>query len=248
MGENKNTEIKNLCDELHEFVIESESDEEPVEPIIRVLSIDVGIRNFALSVSILHEDFTIKEVVFVELIDITTFVHRNNPKKCKKYHSKCFADWMEHVFEYHKEFFHLCDYILIERQPPQGLVAIEQLIFSRFRNKAILISPSSMHKFLNIGGLDYENRKVETEKACLKIINSKCPSILDLYNIYDRKHDIADSICMVIFWASKKHKKYIDLQTKKEIESIRIKRCGIDLSLDEWFDQFRFRPRKKLRT
>jgi hypothetical protein len=49
------------------------------------------------------------------------------------------------------DFFEMADFILIERQPPMGLTAVEQLIFSRWRDKAILVHPRSMHKYFNIG-------------------------------------------------------------------------------------------------
>ena len=103
-----------------------------------------------------------------------------------------------------------------------------------------------MHKHFNIGHLDYENRKIKTEQICLKALKP-FGSMLEQYGFYSRKHDIADSVCMMIFWTHKKHLLYIKEQRRKEINNFIVKRCGIDLSLDEWFNQFKFRPKKKIR-
>jgi hypothetical protein len=34
---------------------------------------------------------------------------------------------------------------LIEKQPPAGLVAVEQLLMMSYRDKAVLVYPNSMH-------------------------------------------------------------------------------------------------------
>ena len=236
-----------------EFVIEDEDEnmieeEEEVEKakgvFYRILSIDIGVKNLGISVSIANEDFTLREIVFVELIDITTFLHLDGVKEkdCHIPHTKSMADWLEHIFVYHSMFFDQCDYILIERQPPQGLVAVEQLIFSRYRNKAVLVHPSSMHKYFNIGQIDYQSRKNETEKICLMTLKNE--EQIEKYNKYSRKHDIADSVCLMLFWLYQQQIKYEEEKRIERYKNVILTFAGSNMTMDEWFDQFRYIPRK----
>jgi hypothetical protein len=52
--------------------------------------------------------------------------------------------------ERYNEIFNKANFILIERQPLNGFVAVEQIIFGCWREKSILISPNSVHKFFNM--------------------------------------------------------------------------------------------------
>jgi hypothetical protein len=240
-----------------EFVIEGE-DEEMVEEgegegeeniekmggvFHRILSIDIGIKNLGISVSIANEDFMLREILFIDLIDITTFVHPEGVKKkdCKLQHTKSVADWLDHIFVFHSMFFDQCDYILIERQPPLGLVAVEQLIFSKYRNKAFLVHPCSMHKYFRIGNLDYEGRKNETEKICLMHLGSE--ALVEKYNNYNRKHDIADSVCLMLFWLYQARIKYEEEKRREKERNIKLTMIGSNMTMNEWFDQFRYIPR-----
>ena len=185
-----------------------------------ILSVDIGVKHLGLSLSAVHHDFTMYEVVWVDMIDITQFVHltKEAKHKCELYHDKTYTDYLEHLFFMYEELFEAVDYILIERQPPQGYVVVEQLIFSKYRNKAILISPNSVHKYLGwtTTKLDYEARKVSSIKVCLKHILRDYT--LDTFNSFDRKHDMADSICMVLFWANRMNVKYKKEEKLKRLE------------------------------
>ena len=102
-----------------------------------VLCIDVGILNLGVSIGLIDKEFNLKEIAYVDLIDITKYTHERELDgiKCKLRHTKSIADWMEHIFHEHLPLFQEADYILVERQPPSGLVAIEQLIYYRWREK-----------------------------------------------------------------------------------------------------------------
>jgi hypothetical protein len=169
-----------------------------------VLSIDIGIVNLGISVGFVDKNFNIKEITYVDLFDITQFTHDHELEgvECKLYHTKSIADWMEHLFQDHLPLFRESDYILIERQPPCGLVAIEQIIYYKWREKCILISPRSMHKYYNIGSYDYEQRKEKTMDIATKLYfwNQRA---IDRYETFERKHDISDSICLMGFWVGK---------------------------------------------
>ena len=179
---------------------------EPKEKTYKILSIDVGVIHFGISLSILNEDFTLKEIVDVDNIDITKYKHTKCPvDKCTLYHTKTFYDWIEHTIQENKEYFEDSDMIIIEKQPPQGFVVVEQLIFSKYRRKTTIISPQSVHKFLNFFDLDYEKRKELSIKIADRYLS---PELIERTKSFDRRHDISDSICMLLYFINKKQEEY----------------------------------------
>ena len=203
-----------------------------------VLSIDIGILHLGISVSLLDEEYNLIEIIWFDLLDITKF--KCDRESCQLNHSKTFTDWLGHVWISEYDFFEQVDYILIERQPPCGLVAVEQLIFSRWRSKAILISPNSMHKYFNIGHQDYDQRKVSTEKIARMFIKNKF--LVEQLEFYNRKHDITDSICIMIFRIKKKHQLYLDeIRTRRIMErKLHLKKYGKQMTTEQWFESHRF--------
>ena len=172
----------------------------------KVLSIDVGVIHLGISVSILNEDFTLKEIVWVDNIDITNYKHTKcTINKCELYHTKTFYDWIEHTIQENKEYFEESDMIIIEKQPPQGFVVVEQLIFSKYRRKTTIISPQSVHKFLNFFDLDYDQRKELSIKIGDRYLSSE---LIEKTKTFDRRHDISDSICMLLYFINKKQEEY----------------------------------------
>jgi hypothetical protein len=230
-----------------EIILESDSDESDSEyngsekknndKYIKVLSIDVGIINLGLSVSIINKDYTLKEIVYIDLLDITKFLHKDDPKKCKLYHNKTISDWMEHLFIYHQMFFEQCDVILVENQPITGIKSVEQLIYNRYRDKIVLISPNKMHKYFKINHLDYESRKIETEKITKKYLNKY---LLNELNNYTRKHDISDSVCIMLFWLNEMRTQHINKLKKERILNNILIYKNSSLTLNNWFEQFRY--------
>ena len=199
---------------------------------------DICVLHLGISVSVLDEEYNLIEIIWIDLIDITEFTHGRyvSKDKCELFHTKSFCDWLNHVYQENSDFFEMADYILIERQPPMGLVAIEQLIFSRWRHKAILISPNSMHKYFNIGHYDYEHRKEQTEKIAKKFLTNN--DLVEQLGYYHRAHDITDSICLMLFWIHKKQKEYTNKMRKKLImeRQIQLSMNMKKMSIDEWFD------------
>jgi len=210
-----------------------------------VLSIDVGVRHLGISVSALDSDYNLLEIIWIDLIDITEFIHNfgTEKKHCKLYHEKTFCDWLEHTFQENQHFFDQADYVLIERQPPMGFVVVEQLIFSKFRDKAILIHPSSMHKYFSMGDLDYDQRKDRVTKIAKMKIQD--PILLEQIDYYDRPHDIADSICIMLFWANKTQKLHLEEKRKREIMTRRMSsklKVGVNISIEDWFENHKYIP------
>lgn len=60
-----------------------------------------------------------------------------------------------------------------------------------FKDKVCLISPVSMHTHFGMRHLDYDGRKERTVSLSERFANVNIP--------YERKHDIADAICMLLY-------------------------------------------------
>jgi len=181
------------------------------------------------------------EIIWIDLINITEFIHRWGPDKnnCTLHHTKTFCDWMNHTYQENMEFFETADFILVERQPPVGFVVIEQLIFSRWREKTILVHPRSMHKYFNIGQYDYEQRKIYVEKIAR--MNMKDQALLDQLGYYNRAHDIADSICIMIYWTRKKSQEYKQKESRRRIME-NFRKNNKEVSMEQWFDNYKYIP------
>ena len=203
-----------------------------------ILCIDIGVINLGMSVIICDRNtYAFRDVVGVDLLDITTFPHPPGGScECCLNHTKTFTDWMEHIFQYYRIVFDSVDKILIERQPPMGFVAVEQLIFTKYRHKCELISPNSVHKFFGIGKYDYNTRKQRVEEIALKYI--KNPAILEEFMGFERRHDMADSVCIGIFWLDKNNKEYT--QRKHILDANKRYAYALGMTSEEFFRQFRF--------
>lgn len=210
----------------------------------KVLSIDVGIIHLGLSMFNIDHDFNIQQLERVDLINITQFSHNHvSRKECTLYHNKTISDWMEHVFQ-DNMYFYESDYILIERQPPQGHTVVEQMIFNKFRNKVILISPNSVHKYLGISHLDYDSRKKESEYILQETLESYSTKVsLNSLEKFDRLHDIGDSVCMFLYWIDSQKK---ELKKQKRKEKFQKMMSSYDKSknVTEWFESFRHHVKK----
>lgn len=204
-----------------------------------ILSIDIGIIHLGLSLTSLHNDYSLNEIMWIDMIDITTYKHVYGPcyEECKLHHTRTISDWMEHVIQENRIFFEDADVILVERQPPGTFVAIEQLIFSKFRNKTVLISPRNVHSYLNITTLSYDERKKYVTSIALSHLSEILHDHLKK-SCYERLHDIADSICMLLCWKDKKEKEYKKAERRKQLEK-QINEDG--LNPFERIEQYRYK-------
>lgn len=202
------------------------------------LCIDVGIVNLGLSLITADFQYRFKNVVGVDLVDITIF--RCDKKKCHLKHDKTFVDWVNHLLQHFEIVFKQVNHIIIERQPPSGLVAVEQLIMNKYRNKTSLVHPSSMHKYFNINNCNYDERKRRSQKIAES--NMKIDYVKSDYLKHKRKHDIADSICLGLFWLNQirkekcKHVAYI-----KHKEFLNKPSCLKGMNISEFFETFKFK-------
>ena len=174
-----------------------------------ILSIDIGLYHMGIVGSNVNEDYTIKNLDFCDLIDITIF--KCDRKKCRFGHSKLMADYIFHFLDSNNELFEKANFIIIERQPPGGLIVLEQLIMFAYRNKCHLVSPNSMHKHYSLRNLDYDQRKIRVVKLTENILKK-----FDTFNKMKRKHDMADAYLILRFFLFNKNKKYEREKNLKE--------------------------------
>ena len=158
-----------------------------------ILSIDVGISNFAWVYIILDEENK-EEIVDFDCVDITMYEHKQVPlSQCKLYHTRSITDCMEHLYQ-ECPHFDSSFKILVERQPFSGIKAVEESILQRYRSKTILVAPRSMHSHFGIGRLTYDERKKETQKIAIPLLEQ------DKLSTFSRIADICDALCIFLYW------------------------------------------------
>lgn len=172
---------------------------------MKLLGIDPGILNLAIVGAEINNNngkqqqqrkelILPSEINFCEKIDITDLVRNCPIVDCKLYHSKTICDYMTHLFEIYKDIFANADQIIVERQPPTGLIAVQDIILKEFRDKTILISPTSMLKFFDILKLERDTRKELNVKRSYPFL-----SHFKEFCFNERKHDMADAFCLIYY-------------------------------------------------
>ena len=204
-------------------------------------SIDIGLFNLGLVVCEVCTEWDIN-IIYTERINIKELCTKCENQDCKFRHDLVFTDYINHFVEKYYKYLNNSVSILIERQPPQGFVAVQELIMNRFRENTVLISPNSVHKFFEIGHFDYEGRKKESIRIASEIHS---------FNVNEgRIHDIADAICMLIYHTKKMKKAHLDerlrLQRLDPFNKFRYCSETADkiANLDNFIDKCRFRPNK----
>ena len=114
--------------------------------------------------------------------------------------------------------FDTSELIIIERQPPMGVTNVQDLLFTKYRHKVVLMNPGRIIKYFMMSR-DYSKRKMESEKIASKYL---C-SFSNFYNNI-RKHDISDAMLMLIYYYSTKNKELFKNSKKVVLD----------------FEQFRF--------
>jgi len=234
---------------LEQQTITKDKDEyglEQIEHQYKVISIDVGITHLGISLGILDKAFHLIQLEWVNMIDITKFTHDfdlHEKDCCIDHSSRYFSDWLQHLFLEYETLFEISDYILVEKQPPCGLVVVEQIFMFKYRNKCHLVHPRSMHSFFGIGsaifsGEDaYEERKKQTQIIAEKNVKWH-PRAIEYYSKLSRKHDVTDSICLMLFWLREQNKIYTRNENINRISNIKIK--NTNMSALELMEQYRY--------
>jgi hypothetical protein len=154
-------------------------------------------------------------------VDITVMKHTAVEHcNCKLYHERCIPDYIDHFVQEYQTYFNNADIILLERQPPAGITNVQDLLFIKYRDKTILISPVSVHKYFELNS-DYLVRKSESEKIAGDYLSNFSKFVFNF-----RKHDISDSLLMVLY--------YYKIQMDRLINNFEFTKDCFD------FEQFRF--------
>ena len=159
---------------------------------MKILAIDIGYHNMGIVLANSSDKGPKVEVEYIKKVSLADY---------KYIKSNDFVDTIPLFVEDHQSIFDGADRILIERQPPGGFQNIEILLHYMFKDKVTLISPVSMHVHFGMRHLDYEERKERTV-----VISEKYMGEIP----YERKHDIADALCMIIFYNFRTEVHYFD--------------------------------------
>jgi len=149
---------------------------------MKVLAIDIGYHNMGLVLAECGKGPKIN-VEYIKKVSLEDY---------KYIKTNDIVDLVPLFVEDHQFIFGSADVILIERQPPGGFTNIEVLLHYMFKDKVVLVSPVSMHTHFGMRHLNYEERKERTVSIADKYIDGEIP--------YERKHDIADALCMIVYY------------------------------------------------
>ena len=148
---------------------------------MKILGIDVGYTNMGLVMA--SCEGTNIEVDYIKKVDLGEYKYIGKTNDTAVLISLFVDDY--------KDVFKEAEVILIERQPPGGLTNVETLLHYIFMDKVKLISPLSVHRHFGMTHLTYEQRKERSVSIASKYIKD-IP--------YERQHDIADALCMIIHY------------------------------------------------
>lgn len=178
-----------------------------------IISIDIGFEHFAIIGAQVYENFKLDSIILCKLINIKKLVTDCNNSECTLRHDLCITDYMYHLFNIYEKEFDMADYILVERQPPKGFVAVQELIVYKYRDKVVLVSPNAVHKHFMMPKTQ-KFRKMFT----VGMANNKLSKFLD-YSGNTRKHDMSDAYVQLMYYLNRENDKQnaLDRQSVDEI-------------------------------
>lgn len=158
---------------------------------MRIVSIDPGQTHLGLCFADLDDSRDL-HVDFCACVDL------------KAYGQGHLVDKFKNFITSESKHFENCDVFVMERQPPigGGGEAVSCLFYSLFRDKTVLIHPSTLHKHFGLGGTTYEDRK-----ALVCELASPALSHLPAYMNFPRKHDMADAYLLLRCYIDRTHPK-----------------------------------------
>lgn len=169
---------------------------------MNVLSIDIGITNMAFIFAHVDENYNLKEIISCKKVNICVCNHKKNCKlNHKNFHR--LSGRIRHFIDSHEEF-KKADIIICEKQPPCGLLIVEELLLFNFPDM-YLVSPNAMHAYYDMNDYEYEKRKEITVSISKKKLNK-----FESFRKNERKHDMADSYCLLKYWLSTTGKKLLE--------------------------------------
>ncbi len=148
-----------------------------------ILSIDVGTRNFAMTLFCTKTD----EYKLMELRDLRNY--------------KDYVKTMKLLSE--EEPFQIADVILVERQMRSIMKTMATAIRAFNFEKTVMVSPQSVKRFFKSGTRRHASNKKVAKVEALKLLNLKN---LRLFNSFKKKDDLADCILQTYWYLHKQEK------------------------------------------
>ena len=175
-----------------------------------IVGVDIGIRHLGLvgarrwvhaSVRCFHIEWTL-------LVDLTSLPHTQvSIKQCTIPHTRDLAARLRHFQQEYGHLLDIADIVAVERQPLQGLQAVQLFFQLAWPTTVVLVSPNAMHTWLGIGMYEYEGRKEHTVAAARRMLELCGYAPKDVEGMLlgggDRKHDVADAACVALFYSQK---------------------------------------------
>ena len=202
-----------------------------------LVAIDVGIHHMG----IVYAHCVLNELIIdnFDCVNITQFPCKRSLQNqdCPFQHTHTLTDYLDHFFLQYHHWFQSADVLLVERQPIMGQVAVEQLIYSRYRDKVLLVSPRSIHTFFRWqfqGSVEerYAQRKIHSVQIGCKHLTQQ--QIQKLYQCI-RQHDVTDAICICVYWF------YVVYPTRRR--SVQVDVESDEKHLSAFFEQFYFKEK-----
>lgn len=167
----------------------------------RILGCDVGIVHLGLAVIEATEDGRSRRAVHLECVDVTEYTHRRlDADTCTLPHTREISDRVMHAVAERADLFASCDRVVIERQPMQGLQAVQALLFNHCRDRSELVHPMRLHSHHRehhglVRGADYEQRKAHFESWAAGWVHDWDARTRHM----PRRHDVADALAIADF-------------------------------------------------
>lgn len=166
-----------------------------------VISIDIGFEHFAIIGAQIYDNYKLDSITLCKLINIKKLVTDCNNKECTLRHDLCITDYMYHLFNVYYSEFTKADKIIIERQPPKGFVAVQELIVYEYRDKTVMVSPNAVHKHFMMPKTQKFRKMFTTFMA-----NPKLSKFSD-YSNNTRKHDMSDAYVQLMYYLNRENEK-----------------------------------------
>ena len=101
---------------------------------MKIASIDVGFNNLGLVVADVNsETYTIETIIHIEKIDLAKLIHKRIARQaCDLFHTNNMCDRISHFVQEYGPLIHMCEKLLIERQPPGGFWQCREFIDELF--------------------------------------------------------------------------------------------------------------------
>lgn len=179
---------------------------------MNVVSFDVGFENFAYVAGVIKDKktFVCNECRLINLGDV---VCTRADRCCYETRDASIAHKLTHVVEELSDVLNKADLVLIEKQPPEGMLHVEQCLYMLLKQrqlKVTLVSPRSVHAYFGMPKGDYEGRK----ECSVRIAEPYLKDCKKYKNAF-RKHDLSDCVLFVLYYMNEKYE--IDRLVKRGV-------------------------------